>query len=74
MDNLIEGLEFVRIYLDNLILICNATFEEHLSQLTTVLRRLRRTGLKINTEKSFFFAPKIEYLGYMLTREIVKPV
>ena len=74
MANLMEGLEFVRTYLDDLLVICNTTFEEHLSQLTTVLRRLRRAGLKVNAEKSFFFAPEIEYLGYMLTKEGVKPV
>ncbi len=53
MANLLEGLEFVRTYLDDLLVICNAVFEEHLSQLTTVLRRLRRAGLKVNAEKSF---------------------
>ena len=46
MVNLMEGLEFVRTYLNDLLLICNATFEEYLSKLTTVLRRLRRTELK----------------------------
>ena len=31
-------------------------------------------GLKINVEKSAFFAPEIEYLGYLLTKEGIKPV
>ena len=69
MANLMEGLELIHTYLDDLLLIYNATFEEHLSQLITVLRRLRRAGVKINAEKSFFFVPEIEYLGYMLTKE-----
>ena len=34
----------------------NSTFEDHLCQLQVVLRRLRRAGLNVNTEKSSFFA------------------
>ena len=49
-------------------------FEEHLHQLGKVLQRLRRAGLKINAEKSSFFAPEIEYLGYSLTKDGIKPV
>ena len=58
----------------SLLIISNSTFEEHLQQLVTVLKRLQKAGLKINAENSFFFAPEIEYLGYMLTKEGVKPV
>jgi hypothetical protein len=35
----------------------------------TVLTRLCVTGLKVNVAKSLFCAHKIEYLGYILTRE-----
>jgi hypothetical protein len=38
-----------------------------------VLARLRDTGLKINAAKSLFCAHEIEYLGYILTREGIKP-
>jgi len=69
-----DGLEFVRTYLDDLLVISNSTFEDHLRQLSTVLQRLRRAGLKINAEKSSFFSPEIEYLGYLLTKEGIKPV
>ena len=60
--------------MDDILLINNATFEEHLSQLIMVLRRLKRARLKVNAEKSFFFAHEIEYLGHMLSTEVVKPV
>jgi hypothetical protein len=39
----------------------------------TVLTRLRDTGLKVNAAKSSFCAHEIEYLGYILTREGIKP-
>ena len=74
MSDLMAGLEFVRTYLDDLLIISNSTFEDHLHQLQVVLRRLRRAGLKVNAEKSSFFAPEIEYLGYMLTKDGIKPV
>ena len=65
MSDLMAGLEFIRTYLGDLLSISNLTFEDHLHQLQVVLRRLRRAGLKVNAEKSSFFAPEIEYLGYM---------
>ena len=69
-----EGLEFVRTYLDDLLIISNGSFDDHLQQLDTVLHCMRLGGLKINVEKSAFFAPEIEYLGYLLTKEGIKPV
>jgi hypothetical protein len=39
----------------------------------TVLTRLRDAGLKVNATKSSFCAHEIKYLGYMLTREGIKP-
>ena len=48
------GLEFVCTYLDDLLIVSNSTFEDHLHQLQVVLRRLRRAGLKVNAEKSSF--------------------
>ncbi len=39
----------------------------------TVLTRLRDVGLNDNVAKSSFCAHEIEYLGYILTRERIKP-
>ena len=68
----IERLEFLCSYLDDLLIIYKSTFEEHFSQPITVFNRLRRAVPKVTAEKLFFFAPKIEYLGYMLTKDDVK--
>ena len=65
---------YVPTYLDDLLIISNSTFDDHLHQLQVVLRRLRRAGLKVNAEKSSIFAPEIEYLGYLLTKDGIKPV
>jgi hypothetical protein len=39
----------------------------------TVLTRLRDAGFKVNAAKSLFCAHKIEFPGYILTREGIKP-
>ena len=69
MSELMEGLEFVCTYLDDLLIISNGSFDDHLQQLDTVLHRLHIVGLKINVEKPAFSAPGIEYLGYLLAKE-----
>ncbi len=70
---LMEYLEFVRAYLDDLLCISKLSLEDHLEKLEEVLRRLRDAGLKVNAAKSTFCALDIEYLGYVLTRDGIKP-
>ncbi len=73
MMKLMEALEYVRAYIDDLLVITRGTLEDHLEKLREVLRRLCGVGLKVNAAKSFFCTHEIEYLGYILTREGIKP-
>ena len=73
MTDLMEALEYVQAYIDDLLCITRGTLEDHLDKLEEVIRRPRDAGLKINAAKSFFCTHKIEYLGYMLTRGGIKP-
>jgi len=73
MSELMATLEFVRTYLDDLLCITKGDLEDHLQRLREVLIRLRDAGLKINADKSKFCAHETEYLGYVLTREGIKP-
>jgi hypothetical protein len=59
--------------MDNLLTITRGTVDEHLQKMETVLTRLRDAGLKVNAAKPLFCAHEIEYLGYILTREGIKP-
>ncbi len=68
-----ESLEFVRAYLDDLLCISKLSLEDHLDKLEVILWRLWDTGLKVNAAKSTFCALEIEYLGYGLTRDGIKP-
>ena len=73
MSELMEGFDYVRTYIDDLLVISSGTFEEHLNQLSKVLRRLEEAGLKVNAKKSFFCQPELEYLGYWITQKGISP-
>ena len=73
MMDLMESLEYVRAYIDDLLVITRGTLEDQLEKLGQVLRRLREAGLKVNAAKSFFCTHEIEYLGYILARGGIKP-
>ena len=73
MMELMESLEYVQAYIDDLLCISRGSLEDHLEKLEEVLKRLCEVGLKVNMEKSTFCALEIEYLGYILTRDGIKP-
>ena len=74
MLDLMSGLEFTRMYLDDLLCLSMGSFEDHLEKLEVILRCLQKVGLKCNASKSAFCATQIEYLGYWLTRDGIKPL
>ena len=73
MSSLMQGLHFVSTYLDELLELSASTFEDHLEKLTEVFKHLNRAGLRIQTKKCRFCAPEVEYLGYVISREGIKP-
>jgi hypothetical protein len=73
MGNLMATLEYVRTYIDNLLVITKSSHDNHLGKLEQVFIQLCDAGLKINAAKSFFCAQETEYLGYILTRGGIKP-
>jgi hypothetical protein len=74
MSDLMHHLNFVRTYLDDLLVISCSTFEGHLEKLECVLKILSDKGLRINAEKSTFCATEIEYLGYWISRSYIRPI
>ena len=51
MSNLFRDLEFVREYIDDLLVTTIGNLEDHLEKVDTVLDRLRKAGLKVNAKK-----------------------
>ena len=73
MSDLMRALEFVRTYIDDLLIVSKCTFEDHLQKLDAVLQRLKDHKLRCNAPKYAFSLEEIEYLGYLLTRNGIKP-
>jgi hypothetical protein len=71
--DLMASLEFVRAYMDDLLIITRRTLDEHLQTMETVLTRLHDAGLKVNVAKSSFCAHETEYLGYTNQRRDQTP-
>jgi hypothetical protein len=61
-------------YLDDLLILTNSSFKDHLLKLEMVLARLSTAGMRVNISKSKFFAEQIEYLGYWVTRQSNQPI
>ena len=74
MMELFDGMEFVRAYIDDLLILTKGDYSEHLQKLEEVLMRVQEAGLKINAPKSFFARAELEYLGYFITRDGIKPM
>ena len=73
INELIDGLEFARAYIDDLLVISKQSFEEHLEHLEQVFTRLTESGLKVNAVKSSFCTTQLEYLGHIVNRQGVQP-
>jgi hypothetical protein len=70
---LMERIEFICAYIDDLLVLSKESFEDHLLKLKLVLQHLQKAELKVNAKKSFFVHPKLEYLGYVINRGGMKP-
>ena len=65
MENILEGLAGVSVYLDDILVIGKST-EEHLTNLEAVLSRLESSGLRLKRNKCAFLLPSVKYLGHRL--------
>jgi hypothetical protein len=76
MSKLVQDMEYVKTYLDDLLIRTNSSFKEHVLKLEMVLARLSTAGMRVNISKSKFFAKKIEYLeqGSWITRQGIQTI
>ena len=74
MNELCNSLEYIRTYIDDLLIISNKSFKDHINKLDEVLRKLNQKGFKVNAEESFFARNELEYLGSRITRQGIMPL
>jgi len=64
--------EYSKVYIDD-VLIWGDTVEDTMGRLEAVLTSLNESGLKTHPGKTTIFASGIEYLGFLLTKDGMKP-
>ena len=54
MNELFAGFEYVRAYIDDLLVISNDMLDDHLNKLDKVFMKLKEADFKVNARNSFF--------------------
>ncbi len=65
MDRILVGLDFVRCYIDDIV-VYSDTMEEHRIHLQIVFEQLKAHGLRLHPRKCKFFQENVEYLGHVI--------
>lgn len=68
IENILKDIPGVHVFIDD-IRITGPNDKIHLERLETVFSRLAEYGLKVNLQKSEFLKDKIEYCGYIISKE-----
>ena len=72
MDNLLQGIPQVCVYLDD-ILVTGKSTEEHFKNLEEVLSILKNAGMHLKRSKCAFLLPQVEYLGHQISEKGLQP-
>jgi len=66
MDEVVRGLDFYYVYLDDIIVVSKTT-EEHREHLKKLFQRLQQFGMAINITKCVFEAAEVSFLGHLIS-------
>ncbi|UYV73821.1 hypothetical protein LAZ67_11001026 [Cordylochernes scorpioides] len=73
MDEVTKGLDFVFVYIDD-VLIASKNENDHIQHLHTIFKRFSDHGLTVNISKSVFGKPSLEFLGHIIDNKGIKPL
>lgn len=73
MHKILGDLDFVAVFIDD-ICIASKSLAEHEEHVRVVFERLKQNGLVINVSKCKFAQTEVEFLGYLVNREGIKPL
>ena len=73
MENLLQGIPDVMVYLDD-ILVAGRSTAEHLQRLDQVLSGLQEVGLRLSRKKCSFMVSSVEYLGHRIDADGLHPL
>ena len=70
MDQILQGMEHVTCYIDD-VLITGVSEEEHLQNLTEVLRRLCEHGVRLGRDKCHYMQDSVEPNACKVSQSVV---
>lgn len=73
MHRIFADLDFVVVFIDD-ICVASSSIEEHYQHMRKVFDRLRSNGLVINLPKCRFAQQEVEFLGYLISKDGIKPL
>jgi Reverse transcriptase (RNA-dependent DNA polymerase)/RNase H-like domain found in reverse transcriptase len=68
MDDILGDLEYSCAYKDDILITSSGNFNDHLDKVRTVLKRFELIGFCATVRKCFFVESKLDYLGYLISR------
>ena len=74
MNKLFHGLDYIRTYIDDLLIINNKSFEDWMIKLDKVLNKQISICFKWNAEKFLFARNELVFLGFRISREGITPL
>ena len=74
MDEIFHDFEFLRAYIDDLLIITKGDWSDHWNKLELVVKHLKENRLKCNIEKLFFGQTEMECMVLWVTRNGIRPV
>ena len=73
MKQVIKGLPFAFVYLDD-VLIHSPNIETHLKHIRILFQRFRKADLKLKDSKCNYFKTHVQYLGHLISGKGIKPL
>ena len=74
MNDLFHGFEFIYAYIDDILILTEGYWTYHVKKLELTLNKTKEKRCKCNIEKLLFRQTEIEYLGFWVTHNGVKPI
>ena len=74
MNEIFRGFEFIRTYINDLLIITKDDWSNHLNKLERDLQNHKYNDIKYNIKNSFFGQTQMEYLGFWVTPNGIRPV
>ena len=74
LDNSFQGFEFIHVYIYELSILTKGYWTYYVQILELTLNQLKESQIEFNIKQSFYGKTEIEYLGFWVTCDGVKPI